>query len=154
MSMIQNQTEIRKMCLEDIGQVILIEHEIFIFPWTLGNFCDSIKAGYGCQVLTRKDNDTLMGYGVLMMGVDEAHLLTLGVGSAWQKQGYGAYLLQHFIELAGNQGARFVLLDVRVSNTNAAKLYRRLGFEQIAVRKGYYPAMCGKEDAFVMRLVL
>lgn len=152
--MIQEQTVIREMHLEDLEQVILIEHEIFIFPWTLGNFRDSIKAGYACRVLTRKENDTLMGYGVMMMGVDEAHLLTLGIGSVWQKQGCGAYLLQYFIELAGNGGARSVLLDVRVSNTNAAKLYQRLGFEQIAIRKEYYPAMCGKEDALVMRRAL
>lgn len=152
--MIQEQTVIREMHLEDLEQVILIEHEIFIFPWTLGNFRDSIKAGYACRALTRKENDTLMGYGVMMMGVDEAHLLTLGVGSVWQKQGCGAYFLQYFIELAGNGGARSVLLDVRVSNTNAAKLYQRLGFEQIAIRTEYYPAMCGKEDALVMRRVL
>jgi len=62
--------------------------------------------------------------------------------------------LHYFIELAENQGAVSVLLDVRVSNTHAVKLYRRLGFEQIAVRKGYYPAMCGKEDALVMRRAL
>lgn len=154
MSTIQEQTVIREMRLQDLGQVILIEHEIFIFPWTLGNFRDSIEAGYACRVLAQKDNDTLMGYGVLMMGVDEAHLLTLGVGSVWQKQGCGAHLLEYFIEFAGIGGAKSVLLDVRASNTNAAKLYQRLGFEQVAVRKGYYPAMCGKEDALVMRRVL
>lgn len=152
--MIQQQTVIREMRFEDLEQVILIEHEIFIFPWTLGNFRDSIKAGYACRVLTRQENDQLMGYGILMMGGDEAHLLTLGIGSAWQKQGYGAHLLQYFIQLARGEGARSILLDVRASNTNAARLYQRLGFEQIAVRKGYYPAMCGKEDALVMRRIL
>lgn len=154
MNTIQAQAEIREMRLQDLERVILIEHEIFIFPWTLGNFRDSIQAGYHCRVLTQKDNDSLMGYGVLMMGVDEAHLLTLGIGHAFQKQGCGARLLDYFIELAGNQGAKFILLDVRVSNTNAARLYQHLGFEQIAVRKDYYPAMCGKEDALVMRRAL
>ncbi|MDT8363855.1 MAG: ribosomal protein S18-alanine N-acetyltransferase [Nitrosomonas sp.] len=154
MSVCQDQAEIREMCLDDLGQVILIEHEIFIFPWTLGNFRDSIKAGYHGRVLARKDNTLLMGYGILMMGVDEAHLLTLGIGSSWQKQGCGTRLLHHFIEFAGNNGARSVLLDVRASNMNAAGLYQSLGFEQIAVRKGYYPAMCGQEDALVMRLML
>lgn len=154
MNAIQDQTIISEMCLEDLEKVIRIEHEIFIFPWTLGNFQDSVKAGYHCRVLVRKENNLLMGYGVLMMGVDEAHLLTLGIGSTWQKLGCGAHMLHYFIDLAGNQGARSVLLDVRVSNTNAVKLYQRLGFEQIAVRKGYYPAMCGKEDALVMRRAL
>ncbi len=154
MNTIQVQAEIREMRFEDLGQIILIEHEIFIFPWTWGNFSDSIKVGYCCRVLTQKDTDSLMGYGVMMMGVDEAHLLTLGIGHAFQKQGWGARLLNYFIELAENQGAKHILLDVRASNTHAASLYRRLGFEQIAVRKGYYPAMCGKEDALVMRRAL
>ncbi|WP_300087298.1 ribosomal protein S18-alanine N-acetyltransferase [uncultured Nitrosomonas sp.] len=156
------QADIREMRFEDLEQVICIEHEIFLFPWSLINFSDSIKAGYHCRVLvqprsetdTQPDADVVMGYGILMIGPGEAHVLTVGVGYAWQGRGLGEKMLRHLIALSREHQAEFVLLDVRESNTGAASLYRRLGFQQIAVRKGYYPAMCGREDALVMKLEL
>ncbi|SDH48752.1 ribosomal protein S18-alanine N-acetyltransferase [Nitrosomonas sp. Nm132] len=149
---LQQACQIREMRLEDVSRVILIEREIFLFPWTEMNFADSVKAGYHCRVL--EQNDVLIGYGIMMMGPDEAHILTIGISAQWQHQGWGGKLLQYFIDLAKQQEAVSVLLDVRESNIGAANLYRRLGFKQIAVRKGYYPAMCGREDALVMRLEL
>jgi len=156
------QANIREMRFEDLEQVICIEHEIFLFPWSLINFSDSIKAGYHCRVLvqprsetdTQPDADVVMGYGILMTGPGEAHVLTVGVGYAWQGQGLGEKMLRHLIALSREHQAESVLLDVRESNIGAASLYRRLGFQQIAVRKGYYPAMCGREDALVMKLEL
>ncbi len=149
---LQQACQIREMRLDDVSRVILIEREIFLFPWTEMNFADSVKAGYHCRVL--EQNDTLIGYGIMMMGPGEAHILTIGISAQWQHQGWGGKLLQYFIDLAKQQEAVSVLLDVRESNIGAANLYRRLGFKQIAVRKGYYPAMCGREDALVMRLEL
>lgn len=146
--------EIREMREEDLEQVICIEHEIFLFPWSIGNFSDSIKSGYHCRVLVQPGTDVVMGYGILMIGPDEAHVLTLGIGFSWQNQGLGRKMLLHLIELSRKYQAKFVLLDVRESNIGAANLYRRLGFQQIAVRKGYYPAMCEREDALVMKLEL
>lgn len=148
------QAEIREMHPDDLEQVIRIEHEIFLFPWSIVNFSDSIRAGYHCRVLVQPNSDLVMGYGILMTGPGEAHVLTLGVGAAWQSQGLGRKMLRHLIELSRKHQAEFVLLDVRESNTGAINLYQRLGFQQIAIRKGYYPAMCGREDALVMRLEL
>ncbi|MXS79913.1 MULTISPECIES: ribosomal protein S18-alanine N-acetyltransferase [Nitrosomonas] len=150
------QIKIREMRLSDLEQVICIEHEIFLFPWSIGNFSDSIKAGHHCQVMVQQqgaepDTDLVMGYSILMIGPGEAHVLTLGVGYAWQNQGLGGAMLRYLIELSRKHRAEFILLDVRESNTGAANLYRRLGFQQIAVRKDYYPAMCGREDALIMR---
>lgn len=154
MKTLRDNVLIRKMFQDDLAQVIRIEHEIFIFPWSLVNFSDSIKAGYHCRVLAQLHTGILMGYGILMMGSDEAHILTLGIGASWQKQGLGRLLLRYFIEYSETHQAKSILLDVRESNTAAANLYQRSGFKQIAVRKGYYPAMCGREDALVMRLEL
>lgn len=148
----QQAIEIRKMHTSDLDQIILIEREIFLFPWSLGNFADSIKTGYVCQVLQQAD--TLMGYGIMMMSPEEAHILTLGIAANWQKKGLGKKLLQHFIQYAREQNAKSIFLDVRESNHSAAQLYKRMGFQQIATRKGYYPAMCGREDALVMQLML
>ncbi|MDV6343258.1 ribosomal protein S18-alanine N-acetyltransferase [Nitrosomonas sp. Is37] len=149
---LQEVYHIREMRLEDVRRIILIEREIFLFPWTEMNFADSITAGYYCRVIEL--NDLLIGYGIMMIGPDEAHILTIGISAQWQHQGWGRRLLQYFIDLARQQQSVAVLLDVRVSNGVAANLYRQLGFEQIAIRKGYYPAMGGREDALVMRLKL
>ena len=149
---LQQTYQIREMRLEDVRRVILIEREIFLFPWSEMNFADSIRAGYYCRVVEL--NDFLIGYAIMLTGPDEAHILTIGISAQWQHQGWGCKMLQYFIDLARQQQAIAVLLDVRESNIAAANLYRRLGFKQIAIRKGYYPAMCGREDALVMRLEL
>ncbi|SFE73911.1 ribosomal protein S18-alanine N-acetyltransferase [Nitrosomonas sp. Nm166] len=149
---LEQTVEIRKMHPSDLDRVILIEREIFLFPWSLGNFADSIKAGYLCQVL--EQGDTLIGYGIMMMSPEEAHVLTLGIAANWQKKGFGGRLLQHLIQSAKKENAKSMFLDVRESNHGAARLYRQMGFQHIATRKGYYPAMCGREDALVMLLIL
>lgn len=144
--------EIRPMLLSDVESIILIEREIFLFPWSPGNFADSIRTGYACHVLQQAD--TLMGYGIMMMSPEEGHILTLGIAADYQKKGWGRKLLQFLIQSAREQNAKSVFLDVRESNRGAAQLYQQMGFQHIATRKGYYPAMCGREDAFVMRLML
>ena len=142
----------RSMQPSDLDHIILIEREIFLFPWSPGNFADSIKAGYVCQVLIH--TNTLIGYGIMMMSPEEAHILTLGIAADWQKQGWGKKLLQHLIQHAKNEAAKSIFLDVRESNVAAAQLYQHMGFQHIATRKGYYAAMCGREDALVMQLIL
>ncbi|MBX9895487.1 MAG: ribosomal protein S18-alanine N-acetyltransferase [Nitrosomonas sp.] len=149
---LQQAFEIRVMHPTDLDRVILIEREIFLFPWSPGNFSDSIDAGYLCQVMEQAD--TIVGYGIMMMSPDEAHILTLGIAANWQKKGLGKKLLQHLIQSARDMNAKSILLDVRESNLGAAQLYQQMGFQQIATRKGYYPAMCGREDARVMQLLL
>lgn len=143
---------IREMSLIDVDRIILIEREIFLFPWTPVNFADSIKAGYQCRVM--EHCDAVVGYGILMLGPDEGHLLTIGIAAKWHQRGFGTRLLQYFIDLARSNQLISFLLDVRESNTGAIYLYQRMGFKQIGVRKDYYPAMCGRENALVMRLEL
>jgi ribosomal-protein-alanine N-acetyltransferase len=89
-----------------------------------------------------------------MMGVDEAHLLNLSVAAAWQRRGLGRQLLQHFIELARSYEARSLFLEVRPSNQAARALYADMGFRPVSVRRGYYPADSGREDAILMVLEL
>ncbi len=142
----------RKMLTDDLAQVILIEREVFLFPWSKINFSDSITAEYDCRVL--EQDAVIFGYGVMMTAPDEAHLLTIGIAAKWQNKGWGKKLLQYFITLAKQKNLQSMLLDVRESNTGAALLYQQIGFQAIAKRKGYYPAMCGREDAIVMKLTL
>ena len=151
-TVLRQTVTIRKMLPSDLDYVIRIEREIFLFPWSLGNFADSIKAGYLCQVL--EQHGTIIGYGIMMASPQEAHILTLGITINYQNKGFGTMLLQHFIQSAQKENLKSIILDVRASNQDAARLYRQIGFHQIATRKGYYPAMCGREDALVMQLIL
>jgi len=143
---------IRQMLIKDLDAVILIEKEVFLFPWTRGNFGDSISSGYHCYVLEIENH--IFGYGVMTIGADEAHILTLSVALKWQREGWGEKLLHHFISLAKEHYACSIFLEVRKSNLGAAKLYEQIGFRQVATRAGYYPAMGGREDAIIMELIL
>lgn len=131
----------------DLDAVASLEASLQTFPWSRGNFADSLTAGYSVWVL-RLGGD-LIGFSVLMSVIDEAHLLNIGVGKRYQGQGYGARLLRHAMECARQGGARTLFLEVRPSNDKAVELYRHFGFRQIGLRKGYYPAVLGREDGLI-----
>lgn len=147
---LQEMPGIRRMLLTDLDAVVAIEREVFLFPWTRGNFSDSIESGYHCLVL--EQDSRLFGYGVMIIGPEEAHLLTLSIAAESQRKGWGKLLLRHFIHIAKEQRARSMFLDVRESNQAAARLYERIGFRQVGKRRDYYPAMGGREDSLVMEL--
>jgi [ribosomal protein S18]-alanine N-acetyltransferase len=136
----------------DLGEVMRIEEAIYSHPWTRGNFADSLVAGYECR--TWRMGGDLLGYFVLMVAAGEAHLLNLSVAPAWQRKGHGSALLREASALARLRGARGIFLEVRPSNAGAQALYTRFGFRKIAVRRGYYPAHSGREDALVLTLAL
>lgn len=137
----------------DLDDVMEIEAVQYPFPWSRGNFSDSLRAGY-CGRLLRDADRRLIAYAVLMVALDEAHLLNLTVARAFERQGHGRYMLERMTEAARLLGARHMLLEVRPSNEAALRLYRRYGFEAIGLRRGYYPAHRGREDAVVMRIAL
>jgi ribosomal-protein-alanine N-acetyltransferase len=140
--------EMLPMNVRDLDEIIAIEDTVYPFPWTRGNFSDSLAAGYSTWVC--RVGGELVGYMVVMMAVDEAHLLNISVDQRRQGMGFGARLLRHAMRVAKTLGARTLLLEVRPSNTRALELYRHFGFVRIGVRKGYYPAAEGREDAMVL----
>ncbi len=141
------------MLMRDVDEIVAIEREIYPFPWTRGNFQDALAAGYSAWVL-RDADDALIGYAVVMLALDEAHLLNLSVARPYQRYGFGWRLLDWMAQRARDHGARTMLLEVRPSNVAAQRLYARYGFERIGVRRGYYPSHGGREDALVMRISL
>ena len=143
---------LRPMRLADVPRVLAIEQDIYAHPWTRGNFHDSLQAGYSCWVM--ECGGQLVGYGVLMVGVREAHLLNLSVARQWQRRGFGRRLLHHFIDLAVGYEAQRMFLEVRPSNVAARALYADSGFRELYVRRGYYPTDDGREDAILMGLDL
>jgi [ribosomal protein S18]-alanine N-acetyltransferase len=136
----------------DLAEVAAAESEIYTHPWSRGNFADSLRARYQCYTLRRGAD--LVGYFVLMVAAGEAHLLNLSVAAAHQRQGYGSALLSDLMRLARELGARTLFLEVRPSNLGAQALYRRFGFRRIGLRRGYYPAQGGREDALVLSVAL
>ena len=139
---------IRQMSEADVPAVILIENQIYEFPWTDRNFLDSLRAGYhmNCMWL----DEALAGYIVMMHVVDEFHLLNLSIRADLQGLGHGKHLLQWGLSQARLAGASGMLLEVRPSNASAKGLYEKEGFKLIGARKNYYPAYSGREDALVM----
>lgn len=143
-----------KMNVTDIEDVIALEQNAYPFPWTRGNFLDSLDSGYEAWVLRDADG-RLLGYFLMMYAVEEAHLLNIAVRPDMQGQGLGRKLLDKLIGLAREAGMHAVLLEVRPSNNHALMIYYHLGFAQIGQRKNYYPAGgASREDAIVMRKML
>lgn len=139
--------EMFPMNQNDLDAVAELEKSVQAFPWSRGNFADSLTAGHGVWVC--RIGGDLVGFSVVMVVVDEAHLLNVAVAKRYQGKGYGARLLQHVMEQSRLHGAVKLLLEVRPSNDRAVELYRLFGFRQIGVRRGYYPAAIGREDALV-----
>ncbi len=144
--------ELRAMVEADLPAVLAIENAIYAFPWTPGNFRDSLAAGYSCSAYVR--DGELIGYAVVMLAADEAHLLNLSIAAAWQRQGHGSQLLHRVCACARGSGARLVFLEVRPSNLAALRLYQRHGFQRVGLRREYYPDQSGREDALILSLPL
>jgi len=142
----------RRMTAADIDAVVAVEDAVYPHPWTLGNFADSIAAGYHCWVVECAGE--MAGYTVVMVAAGEAHLLNLSVSAPWQRRGVGRELLNFVLKLARDYGARTIFLEVRPSNAAAVALYASAGFSEIALRRSYYPAGDAREDAVVMQLAL
>src|SRR3954462_9077914 len=137
---------------DELDDVMAIESAIYTHPWTRGNFGDSLRAGYACR--TWRLGRALVGYFVVSAAAGEAHLLNLSIAPAYQRSGHGSALLREAEALARQLGADKLFLEVRPSNQPAQALYRRFGFRKVGVRRGYYPARSGREDALVLALPL
>lgn len=143
---------IAPMSEADVDTVFALESDLAAFPWTRGHFADCLRAGYSGWVL--KVGEDIAGYAVLMMVVDEGHLLNIGIASSFQRRGLGGRLLEHVLARTRLSGGASLLLEVRPSNDKALALYQRYGFGEIGRRKAYYPAHLGREDALVLRRAL
>jgi [ribosomal protein S18]-alanine N-acetyltransferase len=143
-----------RMGIDDLEALIAIENDVYPYPWSRGNFLDSLYQGYEAWVM-RDAGGVLLGYFLLMLAVDEAHLLNISLRRDLHGKGLGLTLLEKAVAVARDKGAASVLLEVRPSNQRALQVYLRYGFLQVGRRKGYYPAEANtREDAIVMRLEL
>jgi ribosomal-protein-alanine N-acetyltransferase len=137
------------MLESDVPEVVRIERASYAFPWTEGIFRDCLRVNYFCRVV--EIGPTLAGHGVMSVGAAEAHLLNICVEEAYRCRGIGGRLLKHLLRAAAVAGAAEAFLEARPSNLSAIRLYQSLGFRQIGVRRGYYQAIGGREDAIVLK---
>jgi [ribosomal protein S18]-alanine N-acetyltransferase len=142
----------RLMQEADLDAVMQIEPTIYSHPWTRGNFNDSLKSRHDAWVLTQQDK--VVGYALMMIVLDEAHLLNISIAKPHQQQGLGRMLLTHMIDRARALNTLNMFLEVRASNIAAITLYEDVGFVEMSIRRGYYPALKGREDAVLMGLAL
>ncbi|MDV9042826.1 ribosomal protein S18-alanine N-acetyltransferase [Stenotrophomonas sp. RAC2] len=145
-------TSLRALRESDLNAVMAIEVRGYPFPWTRGIFVDCLRAGYPGLAMER--DGQLIGYGVLSIAADEAHVLNICIDPLAQSRGLGRQLLRALVQLASGRGAQRVFLEVRPSNTPALALYHSEGFNEIGRRPRYYPAAQGREDALVMAIEL
>ena len=143
---------LRPMREADLDAVMAIEQRAYAFPWTRGIFRDCLRADSPAWVLER--DRALLGYGVLSVAADEAHVLNVCAAPEAQGQGHGRRMLRALLQVARARGARRVFLEVRPSNRTAIGLYHAEGFNEIGRRPRYYPAVDGREDAIVMAMEL
>lgn len=146
------EVQIRPMTAADVQDVIAIERAAYQFPWSDGIFRDCLRVGYVCRVLTLGAG--AVGYGVMSVGAGEAHILNLCVHENFRCRGMGRQLLEHLLDRAAAAGMTEAFLEVRPSNTAAIRLYQAMGFTQVGMRRGYYQAVGGREDAAVLKLSL
>ena len=143
---------LRALRESDLNAVMAIELRGYPSPSTRGIFIDCLRAGYPGLAMER--DGLLVGYGVLSIAADEAHVLNICIDPLAQSRGLGRQLLRALVQLAADRGAQRVFLEVRPSNTPALALYHSEGFNEIGRRPRYYPAAQGREDAVVMAIEL
>ena len=141
---------LRRMTTDDLPSVLAIEEQNYGFPWSEGIFKDCFRAGYNCWVC--EEMGRILGYSIVSIAVGEAHILNISVDPSEQGQGIGRKMLENLIEVARSKRAENMFLEVRPSNTGALALYQKMGFNEIGVRKDYYPAENGREDALMLAL--
>lgn len=144
--------QIRRMTAADVDDVMIIERQVYPFPWTEGIFRDCLLVGYGCWIIGR--DDEIHGYCVMMAGGGDAHVLNLCVKPESRGQGLGRIMLEYMMDRTRRLAVETLLLEVRASNHAAIRLYHSAGFNEIGVRKDYYPAQNGREDALILALHL
>ncbi len=151
-ALLNNVPRYRRMVERDLDAIMAIENVIYPHPWTRGNFRDSLREDYHCCVA--EAGAEIVGYCVMVCAAGEAHLLNLSIAAAWQRQGRGRDMLHYLLATARESSVQKMFLEVRPTNLAGIALYLATGFIEIAIRRGYYPAHRGHEDALVMQLEL
>jgi len=139
---------LRPMGEADLDAVLVIERLGYEFPWSRTIFEDCLRVSYSCWLLEWEG--VIAGHAVMSVAAGEAHILNLCIDTGLQRRGLGRFLLDHMVETAIGHLAQMMFLEVRPTNVAAQRLYLAAGFNEVGVRRNYYPAQVGREDAIIM----
>ena len=137
----------RRMDVGDINTVMLVENQVYEYPWTEGIFNDCIRVGYECW-LALIENEVI-AHAVISVAAGESHILNISIGPKHQNKGIGKQFIEYLVDIARSKRASMIMLEVRPSNVLAINCYNATGFNEIGCRKNYYPTPDGKEDALL-----
>ena len=139
----------RKMTIEDIDQVLLIEEEAFAHPWTREAFEHEMTTNlYSYYLVAETEEKDIVGYCGMWIVIDESHITNVAVAERMRGHRIGEGLMREAIRIVKEQQGVLMTLEVRVSNDIAKNLYYKLGFQDGGIRKNYYTDT--QEDALVM----
>ena len=139
---------VRPMAEADLDAVLAVEQRGYEFPWSRTIFEDCLRVSYSCWLLEWQG--VIAGYAVMSVAAGEAHILNLCIDPDLHRRGLGRFLLDQMLELATGHQAQVMFLEVRPTNVAAQRLYEAAGFNEVGVRRNYYPARVGREDAIIM----
>ena len=142
----------RRMQPADLREISAIENRVYDFPWSRNVFMSCFGQSYEGRVIEL--GGRIIGYGIMVVAASECHLVNLCIDAAFQRRGLGRTLLRLMLERAAFLGARRAFLEVRPSNLVAHRLYLSESFNEVSLRKNYYPTPTGSEDALVLTKLL
>ncbi|MBI3546110.1 MAG: ribosomal protein S18-alanine N-acetyltransferase [Gammaproteobacteria bacterium] len=142
------QPILRPMTGLDLAAVMETENTVYEFPWTLPIFRDCLRVG--CQCYVYESDQGIVGHGIMSVAVGECHILNICIHPKYQRRGLGEGMVYFLLDMAKLKKARVALLEVRASNSAAYQLYTKIGFDEVGLRKNYYPARQGREDAIIL----
>lgn len=144
---------LRPMVTDDLSELMKGELAAYPHPWTRCNFEDCLSnQAYSCWVF--EQNNQLLGHVVISTVLKESHVLNICLYPEYQNKGWGRKLLFETELIAKEKGAETCFLEVRPSNKSALHLYQSESYNEIGLRKNYYPSDNGREDAIVMAKTL
>lgn len=139
----------RPMVYGDIDAIVALEKATFSMPWGRDSF-ESEFSNLLARYMILEEDGQIAGYAGMWVILDEAHIMNVAIAPSRRGRGLGRELMNHMIQLAANEGAKRMTLEVRPSNNMARKLYQKLGFYECGVRPAYYSD--NGEDALLMWL--
>ena len=131
-----------------IDDVCNIEKHSYAYPWSRNIFYDCINNNYLCKVMLINHN--VVGYIINSIIQDECHIMNLCIHKDYRRLGYAKKLLNYVNQEIKKINCKLIFLECRPSNKSALKLYLSEGYNEIGIRKNYYPSKNGYEDAIML----
>ncbi len=144
---------IRRMEESDLQSVMTNENAAYDFPWSASIMANNQKRHY-CIVFESAENNEILGHAVLSTVADEASVLNIAVSPRAQRQRIGYQLMENILAYAASKNCVEVFLEVRESNRPAFTMYHQFGFNEVGIRRNYYPSKQGREDAILLACYL